>query len=117
MENRSGQSGWQEAEEASCCSRSSSRVQGDENFAGPSLTQSINNNVVCSGLKSVTFSLTILSSAFIREKYQPRTIQMQAKSCLWHSFCCCCLFFYFHLHSVSELLLNLCLCLKGKHTK
>lgn len=60
-----------------------SPAQGDEGFAGTSLTQSVNNNVVCSAFKSDTFSLTVLSSAFIREQHQPRTIRLQVKSCLW----------------------------------
>lgn len=60
-----------------------SPAQGEEGFAGTSLTQSINNNMVCSAFKSDTFSLTISSSASTREQHQPRTIQLQVKSCLW----------------------------------
>lgn len=57
LEKRFGQSGWWEAGKASCCNCSLSPAQRDEDFAGTSLTQSINNNMVCSVFKSVTFSL------------------------------------------------------------
>ena len=57
LANRFGQSGWREAEEASCCNRFLLPAQGDEDFAGVSLTQSINNSVVHSVLQSFTSSL------------------------------------------------------------
>lgn len=57
-----------------------SPAQGEEGFAGTSLTQSINNNMVCSAFKSDTFSLTISSSASTREQHQPRTIQLQGRA-------------------------------------